>query len=74
MFLGLLQESKVAPTFGFVEYNDPLVHTRNPYADMVTRVCAAYSGRVKPQACLRAAELDAAAAAMPTPRPVAGAH
>ena len=32
------------------EYNDPLIHDRNPYADLVERVCAAYSGP-RPAAC-----------------------
>lgn len=52
-------ESMAAPTFGFVEYNNPLIHERDPYSDMLSRVCAAYAGLVKPQACVRAAELDA---------------
>jgi hypothetical protein len=44
-------EDMSAPTFGFQEYNDPLVHPRNPYADIVQRVCAAYTGTTKPAAC-----------------------
>merc|ERR1712039_289194 len=32
------------------EYNDPLVHARNPYADLLNRVCSAYKGN-KPSVC-----------------------
>jgi hypothetical protein len=33
------------------EFNDPLVHARDPYADLVQRVCAAYTGVTKPTEC-----------------------
>ena len=41
-------------TFGFIDYNDLLVPQRDPYIDLVSRVCAAYTGP-KPAACGRAA-------------------
>jgi hypothetical protein len=61
-------EDMTAPTYGFLEFNDPLAPARNPYAGLVSRICAAYTGP-KPDACGRAAQLDtttAAAAAAPT--------